>query len=63
MHECNAIQILETKTKETQKPQNNGHKGMSNKAQGPCQKDSIRSSLLHPKPFRCTSSIGVPIHV
>ena len=35
----------------------------SNEAQGPCQKDSIRSSLLHLKPFRCTTSIGVCIHI
>ena len=62
MHECYAMQILETKRK-TQKPKNNGHKGNNNEAQGPCQKDSIRSSLLHPKPFRCTTSIGVCIHI
>ena len=61
MHECYAMQILETK--KHKKPKNNGHKGMSNEAQGPCQKDSIRSSLLHPKPFRCITSIGVPIHI
>ena len=54
--------ILETKRK-TQKPKNNGHKGNSKEAQGLCQKDSIRSSLLHPKPFRCTTSIGVLIHI
>ena len=40
MHECNAMQILETKGKKTQKPKNNGHKGQSNEAQGPYQKDS-----------------------
>ena len=33
----------------------------SNEAQGPCQKDSIRLSLLHPKLFRCIMSIGVLI--
>ena len=60
MHECYAMQTLETK--ET-KPRNNGHKGKSNEAQGPCQKDSISSSLLHPKPFRCTMNIGVLIHM
>ena len=27
MHECNAMQILETKKGKTQKPKNNGHKG------------------------------------
>ena len=46
-----------------QKAKNNGHKGKSNEAEGPYQKDSIRSSLLHPKPFRCTMSIGVCIHI
>ena len=30
MHECNAMQILETKEK-TQKPKNNGHKGKAMK--------------------------------
>ena len=62
MHECNAMQILETKEK-TQKPKNNGHKRKSNEAQGPCQKDSVSLSLLHPKLFRCTTSIGVFIHI
>ena len=66
MHECYAMQILETKKKKKKKTQNQrteGHKGCSNEAQGPCQKDSISSSLLHPKPFRCTMSIGVLIHL
>ena len=40
MHECYAMQILETKNKK-QKPKNNGHKEYSNEAQGSCQKDSI----------------------
>ena len=62
MHECYAMQILETKGK-TQKPKNNGHKGKNNKAQGPCQKDSVRLSLLHPKFFRCTTNIGFCIHI
>ena len=62
MHECNATQILETKGK-TQKPKNNGHKEKSNEAQGPCQKDSVSLSLLHPKLFRCTTSIGVCSHI
>ena len=52
-----------TKTKTKTKIKNNGHKGKNNETQGPCQKDSIRSSLLHPKPFRCTTSIGVCIHI
>ena len=90
MHECYAMQILETKKKKInkkkkiktkqnknknknknkktknktkQKTKNNGRKGKSNEAQGPRQKDSIRSSFLHPKPFRCTTSIGVCIHI
>ena len=72
MYECYAMQILETKTKKqkknkkqknkkqktkNKKQKNNGHKGKSNEAQGPCQKNSIRSSLLHPKPFRCTQNL------
>ena len=52
MYECYVMQILETKKKTKTKPKNNGHKGQSNEAQGPYQKDSVRSSLLHPKPFR-----------
>ena len=66
MHECYAMQLLETKEKKNTKNQrtkNNGHKEKSNKAQGPYQKDSIRSSLLHPKPFRCITSVGVYIHI
>ena len=62
MHECYAIKILVT-TKHIKKPKNNGHKGKSNEAQGPCQKDSIRLSLLHQKPFRCTMCIGVLIYI
>ena len=62
MHECYAMQILVNKEK-TKKPKNNGHKENSNEAQGPCQKDSIRLNLLHPKLFRCTTSIGVLIHM
>ena len=49
--------------KKIQKPKNNGHKGQSNEAQGQCQKDSISSSLLHPKSIRCTTGIGVRIHI
>ena len=63
---CNANPINKKKKKQKKKKQktkNNGHKGKSNEARGPCQKDSIRSSLLHPKPFRCTTSIGVCIHI
>ena len=57
---CNANPRNKKKNKKTK---NNGHKGKSNEAQEPCQKDSIRSSLLHPKPFRCITSIGVCIHI
>ena len=56
---CNA----NPRNKETKKPKNNGHKEYSNEAQGPCQNDSIRLSLLYPKLFKCTSSIRVLIHM
>ena len=58
MHECNAMQILETKKKNT-KIKEQWSQRKSNEAQGPCQKDSVSLSLLHPKPFRYTMSIGV----
>ena len=61
MHECYAVQILETKKTETTKK--NGHKEQRDETQGPCQKDSIRLSLLYPKLFRCNSCIGVIIHI
>ena len=50
MHECNAIQLLETKRK-TQEPRikEQWSQWKSNEAQGPCQKDSVSLSLLHPK--------------
>ena len=51
------------KTKKTKTTKKNGHKEKSDEAQGPCQKDSIRLSLLHKKLFRCNSSIGVFIHI
>ena len=42
MHECNAMQILETKKKKkTQKPKNNGHKGKAMK-----HKDHVRKTQL-----------------
>ena len=40
MHECNAMQILETKEKK-QKPKNNGHKGKAMK-----HKDHVRKTQL-----------------
>ena len=46
MHECYAMQILETKGK-TQKPKNKGHKGKSNKAQGPRKTRQIRDTESH----------------
>ena len=52
MHECNAMQLLETKEKKkTQKPRNKEQwsQRTSNEAQGPCQKDLVSLSLLHPK--------------
>ena len=60
--EWNAMQILETKKKNTKTKEQWSHK-KSNEAQRPCQKDSISLSLLHPKLFRCTASIGVCIHI
>ena len=56
---CNA----NPKNKKTKQQKVNGHKEYSDEAQGPCQKDSIRLSLLHPKLFRCTTSIGVLIYM
>ena len=58
---CNANPRKTKKTKIT--TNKNGHKKESDEAQGPCQKDSIRSSLLHPKLFRCNSSIGVILQI
>ena len=40
MKYMNVMQCKSQKQK-NKKPNNNGHKGNSNKAQGPCQKDSI----------------------
>ena len=59
--ECNAMQLLETEEKNT-KTKEQWLQRKSNEAQGPCQKDSVSLSLLHPKLFRCTMSIGVYIH-
>ena len=63
MHECNAMQILETKEKKNTKIKEQWSQRKSNEAQGPCQKDSVSLSVLHPKLFRCTMSIGVCIHI
>ena len=41
MHECYAMQILET---EKTKPKNNGHKGQSNEAQGPRGQRQIKDT-------------------
>ena len=53
MHECNAMQHLEKKEKKKQKPKNKEQwlQRKNNEAQGPCQKDSVNLSLLHPKLF------------
>ena len=45
MHECYAMQILETKKKT--KPKNNGHKGQSNEVQGPRVQRQIRDTESH----------------
>ena len=47
MHECNAMQILKTKKKNTKTKEQWSQK-KNNEVQGPCQKDSISLSLLHP---------------
>ena len=47
MHECNAMQILETKKKNI-KTKEQWSQRKSNEAQRPCQKDSVSLSLLHP---------------
>ena len=51
--------------KKNKKPKNKEQwsQRKSNEAQGPCQKDSVSLSLLHQKLFRCTTSIGVCIHI
>ena len=41
MHECNAMQILETKEKKTQKPKNNDYKGKAMK-----HKNQVRETQL-----------------
>ena len=41
MHECNAMQILETKKEKTQKPNKNGHKGKAMK-----HKDHVKKTQL-----------------
>ena len=44
MHECYAVQILETTKK---KNKYNGHKGYSNEAQGPKRQRQIRDIESH----------------
>ena len=46
---CNANPKDKRKKHKNQRTKNNVHKGKSNEIQGPCQKNSIRLSLLHPK--------------
>ena len=57
---CNANPKNKGKQKLKKK---NGHKGFWDEAQGPCQKDSIKLSLLHLKLLRCNSGFGVIIHI
>ena len=56
---CNA----NPKNKDNKTTKKNGHKEQRDEAQGPCQKDLIRLSLLYPKIFRCNSCIEVIIHI
>ena len=64
MHECHAMQILETKEKKKHKNQRTMvTKDKAMKHKDHVRKDSVSLSLLHPKLFRCTTSIGVCIHV
>ena len=62
---CMNVMQCNSQRKETQKLKNKEQwsQRKNNEAQGPCQKDSVSLSLLHPKLFRCTSSIGVCIHI
>ena len=59
--QCNS----QRQKRKTQNPRNKEQwsQRKSNEAQGPCQKDSVSLSLLHPKLFRYTTSIGVCIHI
>ena len=59
------MQCNSQRQKKNTKPKNKEQwsQRKSNKAQGPCQKDSVSLSLLHPKLFRRTTSIGVCIHI
>ena len=60
---CNATPRDNEKNTKYQRTKNNDHEGKNNEAQGPCQKDSVSLSLLHPKLFRCTTNIEVFIHI
>ena len=62
MHECYAMQILENKEK-TKNQRAMVTKRIAMKHKDHVRKNLIRLSLLHPKPFRCTSSIKVLIHI
>ena len=59
----NVLQCKSQKNKENNTVKRNCHKEQRDEAQGPCQKNSIRLSLLHPKLFRCNSCIRVIIHI
>ena len=45
----NVIQCKSQKNKENKTTKKDGHKEQSDEAQGPCQKDLISLTLLHPK--------------
>ena len=47
MHECNVMQLLETKKRKTQKPRNKEQwlQRKSNEAQRPCQKEIGRAHV------------------
>ena len=48
MHECNAMQLLETKGKtQNQRTKNNGHKGKNNEVQGLRKPRQIRDTESH----------------
>ena len=59
--QCNSQRQKRKTQKQRNKEQWSQRK--SNEAQGPCQKDSVSLSLLYPKLCRCTTSIGVCIHI
>ena len=55
--------VMQCKSQKQKQKNSKGQEGQSNEVQGPCQKDSIRLSLLHSKLLRCHTSIVVLIHM